>query len=67
MQQTILGAGGSVGIELAKNLKEYTSDIKLVSRNPQMVNPTDTLYVADLTKKQDICHWLIFIGEGVIR
>lgn len=54
MQQTILGAGGSVGIELAKNLKDYTSDIKLVSRNPQMVNPTDTLYVADLTKKQDV-------------
>lgn len=54
MKQTILGAGGSIGIELAKSLKDYTSEIKLVSRNPQKVNLTDTLYSADLTKKEDI-------------
>ncbi len=54
MKQTILGAGGSIGVELAKSLKDYTSEIKLVSRNPQKVNLTDTLYSADLTKKEDI-------------
>lgn len=54
MKQTILGAGGAIGIELAKNLKEYTSDIRLVSRNPTKVNSTDELFPADLTKKEDI-------------
>ncbi|MBI2282228.1 MAG: NAD-dependent epimerase/dehydratase family protein [Bacteroidetes bacterium] len=54
MKQTILGAGGSIGIELAKNLKQYTSDIRLVSRDPKTVNPTDKLFPADLTKKEDI-------------
>lgn len=54
MKQTILGAGGAIGIELAKSLTEYTSDIRLVSRNPKKVNPTDSLFPADLTKKEDI-------------
>ena len=54
MQQTILGAGGSIGIELAKALKDYTSEIRLVSRNPQKVNPTDTLFPADLTVRENI-------------
>ena len=47
--QTILGAGGAIGIELAKALPAYTSDIRLVSRNPKKVHPTDTLFPADLT------------------
>lgn len=54
MQQTILGAGGPIGIELAKALKDYTSEIRLVSRNPKKVNPTDTLFPADLTVKENI-------------
>ncbi len=54
MKQTILGAGGSIGIELAKALKDYTSDIRLVNRNPKKVNSTDTLFSADLTKKENI-------------
>jgi len=54
MKQTILGAGGSIGIELAKSLREYTTDISLVSRNPEKVNATDTLFAADLTQKKDI-------------
>jgi len=52
--QTILGAGGAIGIELAKALKEYTSDIKLVSRNPKKVNETDQLFSADLLNKTDV-------------
>ncbi len=54
MKQTILGAGGAIGIELAKALTNYTSDIRLVSRNPKKVNPTDSLFPADLTKREDV-------------
>ncbi len=54
MKQTILGAGGAIGIELAKALKDYTSDIRLVNRNPVKVNSTDSLFPADLTKKDDV-------------
>jgi nucleoside-diphosphate-sugar epimerase len=54
MKQTILGAGGPIGIELAKVLKNYTSDIRLVNRNPARVNSTDTLITADLTNEKDV-------------
>lgn len=47
--QTILGAGGVIARELAKNLPQYTNRIRLVSRNPQKVNPNDELFPADLT------------------
>ncbi|WP_423998547.1 NAD-dependent epimerase/dehydratase family protein [Maribacter sp. IgM3_T14_3] len=51
--QTILGANGQIAIELAKELKKkYTSDIRLVSRNPKKVNDTDTLFSANLLDKQ---------------
>lgn len=46
--QTILGAGGAIGIQLAKALTAYTDHIRLVSRNPVKVNPTDELFAADL-------------------
>jgi nucleoside-diphosphate-sugar epimerase len=47
--QTILGAGGAIGNELAKALKNYTTEIRLVSRNPKKVNDSDQLFPADLT------------------
>ncbi|MEI6815307.1 MAG: NAD-dependent epimerase/dehydratase family protein [Bacteroidota bacterium] len=47
--QTILGAGGSIGTDLAKELKNHTTDIRLVSRNPKKVNDTDQLFPADIT------------------
>lgn len=47
--QTILGAGGAIGVELAKALRDYTPDIRLVSRTPTKVNASDTLFPADLT------------------
>jgi nucleoside-diphosphate-sugar epimerase len=46
--QTILGSGGAIGIELAKALTKYTSQIRLVSRTPEKVNSTDELMSADL-------------------
>ncbi len=52
--QTILGAGGAVGRELAKALKEYTNEIRLVSRNPVKVNPTDELVAADLLNPDEV-------------
>jgi len=52
--QTILGSGGSIGIELAKALRTYTNDIRLVSRYPKKVNDSDELMKADLTQLADI-------------
>lgn len=52
--QTILGAGGPIGIELAKALKDYTSEIRLVSRNPKKVNTSDEIMTADLLKKDEV-------------
>lgn len=54
MKQTILGAGGAIGIELAKALTTYTTDIRLVSRNPKKVNLKDELFAADLTNREDV-------------
>ena len=47
--QTILGTGGVIGNELAKILPQYTDKIRLVSRNPKAINPTDELFKADLS------------------
>lgn len=47
--QTILGANGMIGEELARILKKrYTNDIRLVSRTPKKINPSDDLQPADL-------------------
>lgn len=47
MLQTILGSGGAIGIPLARELKQYTQNIRLVSRNPQKVNDSDELIPLD--------------------
>ena len=52
--QTILGANGTIGSVLAKELAKYTQQIRLVSRNPKKVNQTDELYAADLSKPENI-------------
>lgn len=47
--QTILGASGQIGRELALALKrDFSGDIRLVSRQPRKVNDTDQLHAADL-------------------
>lgn len=48
MVQTILGSGGGIGVPLARELKNHTDHIRLVSRNPKKVNDTDELFQADL-------------------
>ena len=52
--QTILGATGIIGKEIAKNLVQYTDRIRLVSRHPKKVNETDELIAADLTLKDQV-------------
>jgi nucleoside-diphosphate-sugar epimerase len=47
--QTILGANGTIGSVLAKELTTYTDKIRLVSRNPRKVNESDELFPADLS------------------
>ncbi len=47
--QAILGANGQIAVELARELRrEYTEDLRLVSRNPRKVNESDSLVKADL-------------------
>lgn len=51
--QTILGANGQIGEELARELKRnYTSHIRIVSRNAKKVNDTDTVFSADLSDRK---------------
>jgi nucleoside-diphosphate-sugar epimerase len=50
--QTILGANGTIGSVLAKELVNYTDKIRLVSRNPRKVNLSDELFPADLSNPE---------------
>jgi nucleoside-diphosphate-sugar epimerase len=52
--QTILGAGGAIGIPLAKELSKYTDHVRLVARHPKKVNESDELFTADLTNRQQV-------------
>lgn len=51
--QTILGANGQIGEELARELKRnFTSDIRIVSRSAKKVNDTDEVFSADLSIRE---------------
>lgn len=51
--QTILGANGQIAEELTRELhRNYTTDIRLVSRNPKKINDTDQLFPANLLDAQ---------------
>ncbi|MFD2904275.1 NAD-dependent epimerase/dehydratase family protein [Sphingobacterium anhuiense] len=51
--QTILGANGQIGEELARELKRnFTSDIRIVSRDAKKVNDTDEVFSADLSIRE---------------
>ncbi len=47
--QTILGANGTIGSLLAKELMNYTDKIRLVSRSPRKINESDEILSADLS------------------
>lgn len=51
--QTILGANGQIAEELARELhRNYTTYIRLVSRNPKKINDSDQLFPANLMDKE---------------
>ena len=52
--QTILGSGGGIALPLAKELKSYTEQIRLISRNPKKVNDTDELFPIDVNDLSQI-------------
>lgn len=52
--QTILGSGGAIANHLAKELKNYSSDIRLVSRHPKKINESDEIFSADLLVKEQV-------------
>ncbi len=52
--QTILGSGGIIGRDLARILPEYTDKVRLVSRNPKKVIPSNDLFAADLLNQDEM-------------
>ncbi|NSL91208.1 NAD-dependent epimerase/dehydratase family protein (plasmid) [Chitinophaga sp. Mgbs1] len=51
--QTILGANGQIGEELARELKRnFTSGIRIVSRKATKINNTDEVFSADLSIRE---------------
>lgn len=52
--QTILGSTGIIGKTLAKELTQYTKEIRLVSRDPKKVNEGDELVKADLLDRGQV-------------
>lgn len=52
--QVILGSGGAIGNDLAKELKSFSGKIRLASRNPKKINKDDVLVVCDLTKPNEV-------------
>ncbi|WP_428229606.1 NAD-dependent epimerase/dehydratase family protein [Flavobacterium sp.] len=53
--QTILGANGIIGEELAKALRNnYTTEIKLVGRNPNKVHDEDIVFRCDLLDPESV-------------
>jgi nucleoside-diphosphate-sugar epimerase len=52
--QTILGANGQIGTELARALHdEFTTDIRLVSRHPKSLHSSDQTLAANLLDRQE--------------
>ncbi len=52
--QTILGAGGVIGREIALALPAFTQSIRLVNRKPKAVNASDVLFPADLLQSREV-------------
>lgn len=52
--QTIIGSGGTIGIPLAKELKTFSDQIRLVSRNPKKINDSDELFALDVNNLDKI-------------
>ena len=46
--QTILGGGGTIGLELARILPDYTDKVRIVGRDPRKVSHENEVYAANL-------------------
>lgn len=69
--QTILGANGIIATEIQKELHaNFTTEIRLVSRNPKKVNDSDELVKADLldagqTEKAVAGSEIVYLAAGL--
>lgn len=52
--QTILGGGGTIANLLAKELRNYTDEIRLISRNPRPIHPEDECVTADILNANEL-------------
>lgn len=52
--QTILGAGGAIGLDLAVELTKFTDLVRLVGRNPKHVVGDEELFTADLLNQKQV-------------
>jgi nucleoside-diphosphate-sugar epimerase len=52
--QTILGAGGAVGIHLANHLSTFAGKVRLVGRNPKRIRAADDMVQADLLNPEAV-------------
>lgn len=52
--QVILGSGGAIGVDLARELRNYTKKIRLFSRHPVRVNDDDEMFSGDLLNAEDV-------------
>ena len=52
--QTILGGGGTIGLELARILPDYTDRVRIVGRNPRKVTPENEVHAANLLNAGEV-------------
>ena len=52
--QTILGAGGAIGLEMARILPEYADRVRLVGRNPKKILSSNEVFAADLLDAEQV-------------
>ena len=52
--QTILGAGGTIGLEMARILPEYADRVRLVGRNPRKILSSNEVFAADLLDAEQV-------------
>ena len=52
--QTVLGAGGTIGLELGRILAEFTDRVRLVSRSPEKVIGSNEVFAADLLDREAV-------------
>jgi len=52
--QTILGGGGTIGLDLGRILPDYTDRVRIVGRTPQKVVSSNEVFPADLLNRDEV-------------